>query len=195
VTVPVTRFPDVRIETERLVLRGFGTGDAVRLGEVLAGGDTDALSPGAPDEVGGLPGWLAEGVHEHRLRGGGIHLAIEDKSSGEHVGAISLFTTDWDARATEVGYGIRNRHRGNGYATEAVVALTGWALTDGGMQRVQLRANTDNKPSVRVAEKAGYRYEGVLRRASMENDGLHDLSVFSMLDDDPPSYENCAPPE
>ena len=43
---------------------------------------------------------------------------------------------------------------------------------------------TDNVASVRVAEKAGFRREGTLRRAGLEDDGLHDLAVFSLLDDE-----------
>ncbi len=40
-------------------------------------------------------------------------------------------------------------------------------------------------PSQRVAEKAGFQREGTLRRAQPEDDGLHDLAVFSLMDDDP----------
>ncbi|MGH3204733.1 MAG: GNAT family N-acetyltransferase [Streptosporangiaceae bacterium] len=38
--------------------------------------------------------------------------------------------------------------------------------------------------SARVAERAGFRREGTLRRAGLEDDGLHDLAVFSLLDDE-----------
>jgi RimJ/RimL family protein N-acetyltransferase len=38
--------------------------------------------------------------------------------------------------------------------------------------------------SVRVEEKAGFRQEGTLRRYWLEDDGLHDLAVFSLLDDE-----------
>ncbi|HWG00778.1 MAG TPA: GNAT family protein [Trebonia sp.] len=58
------------------------------------------------------------------------------------------------------------------------------ALTDGGLQRAWLTANTDNVASVRVAEKAAFRREGTLRRAALEDDGLHDQALFSLLDDE-----------
>ena len=79
---------------------------------------------------------------------------------------------------------MRSDRRVKGYATEAVTALARWALTEGGMQRVWLTANTDNIASIRVAEKAGFLREGTLRRAGAEEDGLHDLAVFSLLDND-----------
>ncbi len=86
--------------------------------------------------------------------------------------------------SAEIGYGVRGDERGKGYASEALGALARWALTEGGIQRAWLTANTDNAASVRVAEKAGFRREGTLRRAALEDDGLHDLAVFSLLDNE-----------
>ena len=107
-----------------------------------------------------------------------------DRAGAKIVGAISLFHTDWEVRSAEIGYGVRADERGRGYATEALVAVSRWALTAGGMQRAWLTANTDNIPSVRVAQKAGFRYEGTLRRAAVEADGLHDQAVYSLLNDE-----------
>ena len=122
---------------------------------------------------------------------------MAERSSGELVGSISLFKTDWEARSSEVGYGVRPDRRGRGYASEAAAAVARWALTEGGMQRIQLTAVTGNLPSLRVAEKAGFQREGTLRRAQLEDDGLHDLAVFSLLDDDPavqPARDHMIPP-
>jgi RimJ/RimL family protein N-acetyltransferase len=173
--------PDVRIETKRLILRPFGVQD---LGEVLAvmeAGDREALPPGAPADADEVGGWLEDAVHRLHRDGGGIHLAISEKETGAHVGGISLFRTDWEVGATEVGYGVRRERRSFGYATEALQALTEWVLTRSGIQRVELRANTDNLPSAWVAQKAGYTREGTLRRALREEDGLHDLAIYSRL--------------
>jgi RimJ/RimL family protein N-acetyltransferase len=57
-------------------------------------------------------------------------------------------------------------------------------LSAGGMQRAWLTANTDNVASVRVAEKAGFAREGTLRRAGLEDDGLHDQALFALLSDE-----------
>jgi RimJ/RimL family protein N-acetyltransferase len=173
-------FPEVRIVADRLEFTEFGPGDAATVKALVEAGDYTALPPEAPSRPSEVDRWLADGVHRHRQEGAGVHLMMAERSSGELVGAISLFKTDW-----EVGYGVRPDRRGRGYASEAVVAVARWALADGGMQRIQLCAVTDNRPSLRVAEKAGFQREGTLRRAQLEDDGLHDLAVFSLLNDDP----------
>jgi Acetyltransferase (GNAT) domain len=101
-------------------------------------------------------------VHRFRSGGLGIHLAIEDSDTGAHGGAISLFNVDWRRGCTEVGYGVRTGLRGRGYVTEALAALTSWALSEGGMARVELKTESGNAASRRVAEKVGYTREGTV---------------------------------
>lgn len=131
-----------------------------------------------------MAGWLAYGVHQLRQEGFGVHLMMLDRGAGQIAGSIGLFHADWEVRSVEIGYGVRSGARGKGYASEALSAVARWALTEGGMQRVWLTVNTDNPASLRVAEKSGFHREGTLRRAGLEDDGLHDLAVFSLLDDE-----------
>ena len=182
-------FPSPVIRSARLDLREYGASDAGLVRELLAAGAPEGLPPGTPSDPGEVAGWLADGVHRPQREGTGVHLMMLDRAAGRIVGSISLFHADWEVRSAEIGYGVRGDERGKGYASEALGALARWALARwalavGGVQRAWLTANTDNVASVRVAEKAGFRREGTLRRAGLEDDGLHDLAVFSLLDDE-----------
>jgi len=106
------------------------------------------------------------------------------REPGEIAGWIYLTDVDWYARSAEIGYGIRPHARGQGLATEALTALARWALTAGGLQRVWLRISAGNPASLRAAQKAGFVREGTLRRASLEDDGLQDVAVLALLDDE-----------
>jgi RimJ/RimL family protein N-acetyltransferase len=64
----------------------------------------------------------------------------------------------------EIGYWARSDVRGRGVTTRALRLVTRFAL-ENGAARVQLRADVENVSSRRVAEKAGFRLEGVLRSA------------------------------
>ena len=70
--------------------------------------------------------------------------------------------------------------------TRAVALLARWALTEGGLARVQLRADVENVASRRVAEKAGFKLEGILRSARW-NSRLGrrvDWAMYSLLPGD-----------
>jgi RimJ/RimL family protein N-acetyltransferase len=181
----MSSFPSPVIRSARLDLRQYSAGDAGLVRGLLAScREPEALPPGAPSDPGDVAGWLADGVHRPQREGTGVHLMMLDHAAGKIVGSLGLFHADWEVRSAEIGYGVRSDERGKGYAPEALSAVATWALTEGGIQRAWLTANTDNVASVRVAEKAGFRREGTLRRAGLEDDGLHDLAVFSLLDDE-----------
>jgi RimJ/RimL family protein N-acetyltransferase len=178
-------FPRAEIHAERLDIREYGPDDAGLVAEALRSAEPEgALPPGAPSQPEGIAEWLAEGVHAPRRSGSGVHLMMLDRTGNRIVGSISLFHADWEVRSAETGYGVRADERGKGYATEALGAVSRWALAVGGIQRAWLTANTDNVASVRVAEKSGFTREGTLRRAGLEDDGLHDQALFALLDDE-----------
>ena len=177
-------FPSPVIHSARLELREYGDGDDGLVRGLLGHGVPEALPPGAPSDPDGVTGWLADGAQRARQEGTGLHLMMLDRAAGQIVGSIGLFHADWEVRSVEIGYGVRADERGQGYASEALGAVARWALTEGGIQRAWLTANTDNVASIRVAEKAGFHREGTLRRAALEDDGLHDLAIFSLLDDE-----------
>jgi RimJ/RimL family protein N-acetyltransferase len=180
----MTSFPSPRIRSARLELREYDGGDAGLVHEVLASGVPEALPPGAPGDADAVAAWLADSARWSHGAGTSLHLMMLDRASGRILGSIGLFHADWAVRSAEIGYGVRADERGQGYATEALAALARWALTEGALQRVWLTANTDNVASVRVAEKAGFRREGTLRRSGLEDDGLHDQALFALLDDE-----------
>ena len=74
--------------------------------------------------------------------------------------------------------------RGRGIAPEAVRLLSEWAFSTLGLARLQLSIAPDNAPSVRVAEKAHYRYEGLLRSLKVIRSERVDALLYSRLPDD-----------
>lgn len=62
--------------------------------------------------------------------------------------------------AVEIGYGILPEYEGNGYATEAVQAMTQWAFGQDGVVFVEAETEPGNKASQRVLEKNGFIPDG-----------------------------------
>jgi RimJ/RimL family protein N-acetyltransferase len=82
----------------------------------------------------------------------------------------------------DIGYWLRRDARGRGYTTRAVLLLARWAF-DLGCERLQIRADTENESSVRVAERAGFKREGVLRsiRFNPRLGRRMNFALFSLL--------------
>jgi RimJ/RimL family protein N-acetyltransferase len=87
--------------------------------------------------------------------------------------------------SAELAYWVRPEDRRRGIALRSVQALTAWAHTTAGFFRIWLEIDPDNTPSLRLAERAGYRLEQRLprhcrawRSDDPEQDTWHDCLIW-----------------
>jgi RimJ/RimL family protein N-acetyltransferase len=106
--------------------------------------------------------------------------AITDAETGAVIGSIDMRI---NRMATgHIGYWLAAEARSRGLTTAALRALSRWAIEDLGLGRVELVTDPDNIASQRVAEKAGFQREGVLRAMLVNRDGSRrDGVMFSLL--------------
>jgi RimJ/RimL family protein N-acetyltransferase len=99
-------------------------------------------------------------------------------------GFAAIVHLDLDTREGEIGYMVAPAARGRGASARAVELLTRWGFDELDLERLELRIDVQNVVSERVAERAGYRREGVLRNVHFK-DGLRtDTGVWSRLRSD-----------
>jgi RimJ/RimL family protein N-acetyltransferase len=108
--------------------------------------------------------------------------AIVDSASGELAGAIGARSEE-EGRV-EIGYWVVREARGRGVATRALRLLARWAVEELDAARLQLYADPANTASQRVAEKAGFRREGVLRSWVEIKGTRRDAVMYSLLPED-----------
>jgi RimJ/RimL family protein N-acetyltransferase len=118
-----------------------------------------------------------------RAAGRELALAIVDRV-GRLLGAIGVGRFDWDDGKAEIGYWIAREARRRAVGVRAARLLARWALTELGLERVELLANPENVASQRLAESAGFTREGTLRRYRRRRGEREDLVMFSLLRED-----------
>ena len=107
--------------------------------------------------------------------------AIVGATDGELLGSISLMRFTWEHARGEVGYLLSREARGHGHATRAVRLICAWGFAALGLERVELLAATGNLPSQKVAERAGFAREAVLRSYQRLRDASFDMIAFGLL--------------
>ncbi|MFG2357073.1 GNAT family N-acetyltransferase [Streptomyces sp. NPDC048521] len=107
------------------------------------------------------------------------------RPGGPAVGLIGLNDVDLAGGAAELVYWLLPEARGGGVAVEAARRLSRWALDELGLHRVRLCHSTANPVSCRVAEKAGFTFEGTQRGALLHADGWHDQHLHARVAGDP----------
>jgi RimJ/RimL family protein N-acetyltransferase len=112
----------------------------------------------------------------------GAAFAILDAITGEFLGVVDVRMRDYP-RAS-VGAWLKREARSRGIALRALRYISRWALTEAGIVRLAFLTDPQNEAARRLAEKAGFTREGVLR-AFVEVDGRRrDRVVFSLLPED-----------
>ena len=101
------------------------------------------------------------------------------------AGGIGLHTNP-EHRSAMIGYWIDEEHEGHGLVTSASRALTDVAFRDLSMHRVWLSADPTNTRSCAVAERLGFRLEGIHREDMFRDGRFRDTAIYAMLEDDWP---------
>jgi RimJ/RimL family protein N-acetyltransferase len=105
--------------------------------------------------------------------------------TGAFLGFAAIVDLDLLAHQGEIGYVVAREARGRGVAGRALRLVSGWALDGLGLERVELMIEVANEPSIRVAERAGYGRDGVLRSLHFKGDIRSDVAIYSLLPGDP----------
>lgn len=102
------------------------------------------------------------------------------KETSDLVGMIN-FHVDNKNDSVEFNYATDNRFWGRGIMTEALEAVTKFALEKMQVNRIQGGCVVENLASKRVIEKCGYEFEGVLKSYVKLEDGYHDMNMFAII--------------
>ncbi len=123
-----------------------------------------------------------EGREESRRLGQTLEMAIADARSLTMLGSVGLVSFDAVNRRGEVGYWVAPQGRGRGVATAAVRLLSSAAFAQLDLIRLDLIAAVGNVASLRVAEKAGFTREGVMRSyLANKQDRRDDAVMFGLV--------------
>jgi RimJ/RimL family protein N-acetyltransferase len=153
------------LETDRLKLRGHGLNDFESCAAMWA-------DPSVTLHIGGKPfnteeSWtrLLRYIGHWALLGFG-YWAVEEKGTGTFLGEVGFadYKRDLPLKgepslkgAPEIGWALVSRAHGKGYATEAVRAAIEWGDAHFNASPTTCLIHPANLPSIRVAEKCGYR--------------------------------------
>jgi RimJ/RimL family protein N-acetyltransferase len=184
VGVPKIPVPDPPLSDGVVSLRPWRPADAPALAAAVQDPDVPRWTAiPSPYSERDAHDYLAR-VDLDRLAGRELGLAVVGPEDDRLIGSCSLARFDWHDRNAEIGYWIAAAFRRRGAGSRAVVLLSHWAVRELGMERIELLANPANEPSQRLALRAGFTREGLLRAYRRRKGSREDLVMFSLLSSD-----------
>jgi RimJ/RimL family protein N-acetyltransferase len=166
----------VRIEDGDIALRPFAEDDVPAIVAACQDPDiprwTSVPSPYTEEDARRF----VAGLEDHHA------FAVVDPETDELFGSVGFWLDD-HGRAG-FGYWTAKEARGRGVASRALRLLTRRVVREHGPARLQLMVEPANAASIRVAEKAGFRREGLLRSYLEVKGTRRDVYLYALLPED-----------
>lgn len=171
------------LETERLVLRPLEIGDVADIFEYASNPNVSRFTLWEPhrsikDSESYILDYVLPYYRQHTPEPWGITLKA---NPGKVIGTVGLFWASKTSKSMELAYAIGEPHWGQGIVVEASRAAVSHGFRDFGAARIQAHCKAENKPSARVMEKLGMKFEGTLRSALFHRNRHWDMHFYSVL--------------
>lgn len=172
----------LRLETDRLILRRFVKEDAAAMYKNWASDEevTKYLTwpTHSSQEVSQYvtQDWVNSYSDEKFYQ-----WAIVPKEINEPIGSIGVVKMDEDISMAHIGYCIGRSWWHQGITSEALKAVMDFLFDVVEVNRIEARHDTENPNSGKVMEKCGMKYEGTLRSADRNNQGICDVRYYALL--------------
>jgi len=150
---------NVILESGRLIFRKITPGDFDDLAGMLRDPDVMAAWEHTFSD-GQIHEWIDNQISRYQKDAVGYFAAIR-KDTGEFAGQMGLM---WnyigELRVLELGYMLKRKFWGMGFAAEGAAALTNYAFTTMGVNKMYAALRPENPASIRVAIRNGMTAEG-----------------------------------
>lgn len=115
-----------------------------------------------------------------------LHKYADDKGidtniiyQGQIVGAVSLNNIYTSLKKADIGYWLSQEYQGRGIMTRAVRGIMNIAKEYYGVQVLEIKANEDNIPSRKVAERLGFAFNGIIFNNENVNGKIVNHALYS----------------
>lgn len=186
----LTDFP-MPIKTERLIIQPPKMGDGKIVNEAVLEA-YDLLKPIMPwaktiPSVDDSEEFVRQAVANWILKHNKepyLPLFIFDKKDMQFIGATGYHHFNWDIPSFEIGYWLKPSYQNMGLMTEAINALTRYAILQLQAKRIEIRCDIVNIQSKKIPERLGYQLEATLKnhRINPANQALSDTLVYARYD-------------
>ena len=110
--------------------------------------------------------------------------AIVPKNLQEPIGNISVVNINDKTNTLHIGYCIGKKWWHMGYTSEALKTILPFLFLEVKANRIETQHDPNNPNSGAVMQKCGFKFEGILRSADWNNQGIVDAAMYSILEEE-----------
>ena len=173
----------IELDTERLILRRFSIDDAENMFKNWVNDDevTKYLTWPTHKNIDETK-YVIENIWlKNYSKNDFYNWVIIFKEINEPIGSIGVVKQDDDIKMVHIGYCIGKQWWNKGIVSEALNELIKFFFEKVGVNRIESRFDPNNQNSGKVMEKCGMKYEGHMKQADKNNQGIVDTIYYGII--------------
>ena len=174
----------VQLHTPRLLIREFAPCDEAAVHEYASDPEVVRYMVWGPNTPQQTAEFLARKLARHPEPRREFELAIVLKVEQKLVGGVGIRIKNAANREGDIGYVLGRQYWNRGIVTEAAKVMLDFGFGELGLHRIYATCDSDNRPSARVMEKLGMKYEGLMRQNMYVKGCWRDTLLYAMLETD-----------
>jgi RimJ/RimL family protein N-acetyltransferase len=174
----------MNLETTRLILRPINCNDKNEIFEYRSDAETNKYQgwiPKTVDDVETFIGKIAKQINEPETW---FQFVIIEKETQKIVGDLGIHFFDSDNKQVEIGCTLNKNFQNKGYAAESVKRVIDYLFKELNKHRVIASIDPDNKSSIRLVERIGFRKEAHFVESLCINGKWVDDLIYALIEKD-----------
>ena len=174
----------MKLETNRLILRPINLNDKHEVFEYRSDSETNKYQGWIPKTIEEVEIFIAKNSKQINEPETWFQFVIIEKETQKIVGDLGIHFIDSENQQTEVGCTLNKHFQNKGYATESLKRIIDYLFKDLNKHRIITSIDPDNKNSIRLVERIGFRKEAHFIESLWINNEWVDDIIYALIEKD-----------
>lgn len=174
----------MKLKTNRLILRPIDLNDKLKIFEYRSDSETNKYQGWIPKTIEEVETFIAKNPEQINEPETWFQFVIIEKETQEIVGDLGIHFIDSDNKQAEVGCTLNKHFQNKGYATESLKRIIDYLFKDLNKHRIITSIDPDNKNSIRLVERIGFRKEAHFVESLWIDDKWVDDIIYALIEKD-----------
>jgi RimJ/RimL family protein N-acetyltransferase len=172
------------LETERLLIRPITIDDKNEIFEYRRDKETNKYQWWIPETIEDVEVFIGKISKQINVPGTWFQFVIVNKETQKIVGDLGIHFIDSENKQTEIGCTLNKDFQNKGFATESVKKVIDYLFNELNKHRIITSIDPDNKNSIRLVERIGFRKEAHFVESLLINEKWVDDLIYALIEKD-----------
>lgn len=172
------------LETERLIIKPITIGDKDEIFEYRRDTETNKYQGWIPETIEDVEVFIGNTSKQINVPETWFQFVIVDKETQKIVGDLGIHFIDPENEQAEIGCTLNKDYQNKGFATESVRKVIDYLFKELNKHRIIASIDPENKNSIRLVERIGFRKEAHFVESLFINGKWVDDLIYALIEKD-----------